>query len=120
MSDDLKRTLRESYNRKVDERDSRTAPTYELQERDAFLSLLCAEQKRSVLDLGAATHKTLCAIPELSERRTSATSTSMPSTTGETSRSKQARGCDPPPVHIREGFIECAPSRQETDNALAL
>lgn len=55
MPDDVKRSLRESYARVVDERDRRTAPAYELQERDAFVSLLRTEQKRSVLDLGAAT-----------------------------------------------------------------
>ncbi len=52
---DLRRSLRESYDRRVDERDSRAAPAYELQERDTFLSLLHTEQKHSVLDLGAAT-----------------------------------------------------------------
>ena len=55
MSHDLRHRLRESYDRKADERDSRTAPGYELQERDAFLSLLQTEQKHSVLELGAAT-----------------------------------------------------------------
>ena len=55
MSNNVKRVLRESYDRKVDERDARDAPAYESQERDAFLSLLLAHDKRSVLDLGAAT-----------------------------------------------------------------
>jgi hypothetical protein len=49
MSDDSRRSLRESYDRRVDERDSRTAPAYELQERDTFLSLLHTEQKHSIV-----------------------------------------------------------------------
>jgi SAM-dependent methyltransferase len=51
---DLRRSLRESYDRRVDERDNHTAPAYELREREAFRLLLCEEQKRSVLELGAA------------------------------------------------------------------
>ena len=51
----MRRRLREAYGLKVDEREARTPPAWEVGERDAFVSLLQREEKRSVLELGAGT-----------------------------------------------------------------
>ncbi len=54
-NDDLRQRLREAYGRQVDERDLRTPPWWEVEERDIFVALLQQEQKRSVLEVGAGT-----------------------------------------------------------------
>ena len=55
MPEALKQQLRAAYDRKIEERDSRTAPAWETEERDLFLDLLQQEHKHSLLELGAAT-----------------------------------------------------------------
>ena len=55
MSEDVSRSLREAYDRRVKDRDARPAPAWETEERDGFLMLLQREQKHAVLELGAAT-----------------------------------------------------------------
>lgn len=55
MTDDLRNNLRQSYNQKAAERDKRPIQPWKLQERNAFLSLLQQEQKRSLLEIGAGT-----------------------------------------------------------------
>src|SRR5262245_30968093 len=55
MNDDLNRSLREAYDRRVAERAVRPAPEWETRERDAFVRLLSQEGKRRLLELGAAT-----------------------------------------------------------------
>jgi len=55
MSRNLRAILRESYDRRAEERDAKPAPDWELRERGAFCELLRRERRHSVLDLGAAT-----------------------------------------------------------------
>ena len=55
MHDDLRARLRDSYNRKAHERDSRTLQAWKAEERHTFLTLLQQEQKHSVLEIGAGT-----------------------------------------------------------------
>jgi protein-S-isoprenylcysteine O-methyltransferase Ste14/SAM-dependent methyltransferase len=55
VSDDVRRALREAYDRRADDRDRRAAPAWEVKERDAFLRLLQQERKHALLELGAAT-----------------------------------------------------------------
>lgn len=53
MFDELRSNLRQSYDQKVDERDSRTIQPWKLEVRAHFLSLLHQEQKRTLLEVGA-------------------------------------------------------------------
>jgi len=55
VDESVRRRLREAYGLKVDEREARTPPAWEVGERDAFVSLLQREEKWSVLELGAGT-----------------------------------------------------------------
>jgi SAM-dependent methyltransferase len=55
MTDDVTRTLRDAYDRRVAERAMRPAPEWEVAERDAFLALLDPHRDSPVLELGAAT-----------------------------------------------------------------
>ncbi len=55
MPEDVTRILREAYDRRADDRAARSAPSWETEERGAFIELLCQEQKHSLLELGAAT-----------------------------------------------------------------
>lgn len=55
MSEDVRRTLREAYDRKVRERDASVAPEWQVREREAFCALLQQEGRHSLLELGAAT-----------------------------------------------------------------
>lgn len=55
MPQDVTQTLRDAYDRRADDRDTRSSPAWEAEERDSFVSLLQQERKRSVLELGAAT-----------------------------------------------------------------
>ena len=54
MSEDVRRILRDAYDRRVNDRDARPPPAWETEERDAFLMLLQREQKHTLLELGAA------------------------------------------------------------------
>lgn len=47
--------LRQSYNRMVEERDKKEIAPWKVEERQQFLSRLQAENKRSLLDIGAGT-----------------------------------------------------------------
>jgi SAM-dependent methyltransferase len=55
MTDDVTRTLRDAYDRRVEERAMRPAPAWESAERDTFLEVLRRERVTSLLELGAAT-----------------------------------------------------------------
>jgi SAM-dependent methyltransferase len=55
MADDICRGLREAYDARVGERDSRPAPEWETRERDAFVRLLADERRHTLLELGAGT-----------------------------------------------------------------
>lgn len=55
MNQKLRNNLRQSYDRKAEERDTRTIQAWKLAERQAFLSLLQQEQKRTLLEIGAGT-----------------------------------------------------------------
>jgi SAM-dependent methyltransferase len=55
MNAKLTTSLRESYNRKAQERDARLIQAWKLEERNTFLSLLRQEQKRTLLEIGAGT-----------------------------------------------------------------
>ena len=55
MSEDVKRILRDAYDRRVNDRDAQPPPAWETEERDAFLMLLQRERKHTLLELGAAT-----------------------------------------------------------------
>lgn len=52
---DVTQSLRDAYDRRVDERDARPTPDWEAAERDSFVSLLQEEGKRAVVEFGAAT-----------------------------------------------------------------
>lgn len=55
MLDQLKRNLRQSYDRKANQRDKRTIQAWKLEARTHFLSLLRQEQKLTLLEIGAGT-----------------------------------------------------------------
>jgi SAM-dependent methyltransferase len=55
MAEDLTRTLRDAYDRRVEERAMRPAPAWETAERDIFLEVLRQERIATLLELGAAT-----------------------------------------------------------------
>lgn len=55
MDQKLRNNLRQSYDRKAQERDARTIQEWKLTERQAFLSLLRQEQKQTLLEIGAGT-----------------------------------------------------------------
>ena len=55
MDNPVKQNLRNAYDQKVEERDRRTAPAWETEERNFFLDVLKQEHKESLLELGAAT-----------------------------------------------------------------
>lgn len=55
MSETIKRSLREAYDRTAAERDKRRPPAWEAAERDDFVELLIKEGRRRVLELGAGT-----------------------------------------------------------------
>lgn len=55
MNQKLRNNLRQSYDRKAQERDARTIQAWKLAERQAFLSLLRQEQKQTLLEIGAGT-----------------------------------------------------------------
>lgn len=57
MNAKLTTSLRESYNRKAQERDARLIQTWKLEERNTFLSLLRQEQKHTLLEIGAGAGK---------------------------------------------------------------
>jgi SAM-dependent methyltransferase len=52
---DITRILRDAYDRRVDERAMRSAPSWETAERDIFLEFLRRERVTTLLELGAAT-----------------------------------------------------------------
>ncbi len=55
MTDDVTRSLRDAYDRRVKARSRRPAPAWETVERDNFLELLQGERRTTLLELGAAT-----------------------------------------------------------------
>lgn len=55
MDDELRTRLREAYNLKAHERDSRPRQAWKVEERQTFLALLQRERKRSLLEIGAGT-----------------------------------------------------------------
>ena len=55
VSEQIKDTLREAYDRRAAERAKRPAPAWELAERDRFGELVVQEGKTRLLDLGAGT-----------------------------------------------------------------
>ncbi len=55
MNNVLKRNLRDAYDRKAQERESHGKEPWKLAERAHFLSLLRQENKRMLLEIGAAT-----------------------------------------------------------------
>lgn len=57
MFDEVKRNLRQAYNRKVGERDSMTPQSWKQEVRAGFLSLLQQEQKRTLLEIGLGAGK---------------------------------------------------------------
>ena len=55
MYEDIIINLRKAYDRKVDERDGKQVIDWKVQEHEAFLSLLRAETKTRLLEIGAGT-----------------------------------------------------------------
>jgi SAM-dependent methyltransferase len=55
MTTDVTRILRDAYDRRVEERATRSAPAWETAERDIFLEFLRREGVTTLLELGAAT-----------------------------------------------------------------
>ena len=55
MYQDLLPQLRLAYDRAVAERDGKVKALWKIEERARFLSLLLAEEKRTVLEIGAGT-----------------------------------------------------------------
>lgn len=57
MNNELRSTLRESYNRKAQDRDRATIQAWKVEERLSFLRLLQQQHTRTLLELGAGTGK---------------------------------------------------------------
>ena len=55
MTDDVTQRLVDAYDRRVEKREMRARPAWETAERDDFAKLLRDEQKRTLLEVGAAT-----------------------------------------------------------------
>jgi SAM-dependent methyltransferase len=55
MPQTVTQILRDAYDRRAHDRDRRSSPAWEAEERDAFIALLHEEGKHSVLEIGAAT-----------------------------------------------------------------
>jgi SAM-dependent methyltransferase len=55
MADDVTRALRDAYDRRADERDTRPTPAWEAAARDDFVAQLGREGRTRLLELGAAT-----------------------------------------------------------------
>jgi SAM-dependent methyltransferase len=55
MYEQILKDLRKAYDREVDERDRKEVPAWKHRERQRFLSLLRADGKRRLLDVGAGT-----------------------------------------------------------------
>lgn len=55
MFDQLKHSLRQSYDRKASQRDNRTIPSWKLAVRARYLALLRQEQRHTLLEIGAGT-----------------------------------------------------------------
>ena len=55
MNNELRSNLRESYNRKAQDRDRAIMPAWKVEERRSFLLLLQQQHTRTLLELGAGT-----------------------------------------------------------------
>ena len=55
MFDEVKNSLREAYDQKVEQREQRTIQPWKLEERSRFLTLLEQEERKTVLEIGAGT-----------------------------------------------------------------